>query len=384
MRQTAKLKYLLALGHLCSDINQGALAAVLPFLIAARHYDYATAASLVMAANVIGSVVQPLFGQLADKKNQPWIIALGLILAGGGMALTGVIENFSGVCIAAMISGTGIAMFHPQAMKLINRASNDSDRGRSIGIFSFGGNLGFTLGPIFTTLAVTTFGLAGTLIFLVPEIFICVLFKKYYGELYALNEPRAKKSGGKSAGVDQWSAFARLTTVIIGRSIIFHGLNTFLALYWIHELGQSETIGNGALSVYYAISSVCVLIGGKLADTFGYRTMIRLSFFALLVTIILLPMTENVFVAAILLLPLGAAVSFTYSPMVALGQEYLPNRVGLASGVTLGLAISMGGIFAPILGTIADNFGLLTTIYVIAAISLVPLAMSFTLPKPKK
>ena len=377
MRQTAKLKYLLALGHLCSDINQGALAAVLPFLIAARHYDYATAASLVMAANVIGSVVQ-----LADKKNQPWIIALGLILAGGGMALTGVIENFSGVCIAAMISGTGIAMFHPQAMRLINRASNDSDRGRSIGIFSFGGNLGFTLGPIFTTLAVTTFGLAGTLIFLVPEIFICVLFKKYYGELYALNEPRAKKSGGKSAGVDQWSAFARLTTVIIGRSIIFHGLNTFLALYWIHELGQSETIGNGALSVYYAISSVCVLIGGKLADTFGYRTMIRLSFFALLVTIILLPMTENVFVAAILLLPLGAAVSFTYSPMVALGQEYLPNRVGLASGVTLGLAISMGGIFAPILGTIADNFGLLTTIYVIAAISLVPLAMSFTLPKP--
>ena len=217
-----------------------------------------------------------------------------------------------------------------------------------------------------------------------PEIFICVLFKKYYGELYALNEPRAKKSGGKSAGVDQWSAFARLTTVIIGRSIIFHGLNTFLALYWIHELGQSETIGNGALSVYYAISSVCVLIGGKLADTFGYRTMIRLSFFALLVTIILLPMTENVFVAAILLLPLGAAVSFTYSPMVALGQEYLPNRVGLASGVTLGLAISMGGIFAPILGTIADNFGLLTTIYVIAAISLVPLAMSFTLPKPRK
>lgn len=383
MRGTAKLKYLLSFGHLCSDINQGALAAVLPFLIAARHYDYATAASLVMAANVIGSVVQPLFGQLADKKNQPWIIALGLVLAGGGMALTGVIENFSGVCAAAMISGTGIAMFHPQAMRLINRASTENDRGQSISIFSFGGQMGFTLGPIFTTLAITAFGLAGTLIFLVPEIIICVLFKKYYGELYALNEPRAKKSGGKNSGVDQWGAFARLTTVIIGRSIIFHGFNTFLALYFIHELGQSETIGNTALSVYYAISSVCVLIGGKLADTFGYRTMIRTSFAMLLATIILFALTENVYVAAIMLLPLGAAVSFTYSPMVALGQVYLPNRVGLASGVTLGLAISIGGIFAPILGTIADSFGLLTTIYVIAAISLLPLAMSFTLPPAK-
>lgn len=38
---------LLAACHFCSDINQSALAAVLPFLVAAYHYDYATAAMLV-------------------------------------------------------------------------------------------------------------------------------------------------------------------------------------------------------------------------------------------------------------------------------------------------------------------------------------------------
>lgn len=384
MQNSSKLKYLLAMGHMCSDINQGALAAVLPFLIAAHNYDYATAASLVMIANLIGSVIQPFFGNLADKNNQPGIIAVGLILAGGGMALTGFIENYYGLCATVMISGTGIAMFHPQAMKLINRCSTDADRGQSISIFSFGGQLGFTLGPILTAATVSIFGLAGMLIFIVPEIIICILLKKYYNDLKNLNRTKISKAGGKSAGVDNWSAFFRLTAVIIGRSIIFHGFNTFLALYWIHQLGQTETAGNAVLSAYYAISAVGVLIGGKLADSCGYRTMLKISFSMLLVTIIALSMAENITTAAALILPLGVAISFTYSPMVALGQIYLPNHVGLASGVTLGLAVSVGGIFAPILGTVADNFGLLTTIYVIAGIAIVPLLVSFTLPPVKR
>ncbi len=377
-----KLKYLLAFGHLCSDINQGALAAVLPFLIAAYHYDYQTAATLVLVANVVGSVVQPAFGQLADKFNKPWLIGAGLFLAGGGMALTGVIENFSGLCVAVMISGVGIAMFHPQAAQLINRASTADNKAQSIGIFSFGGNLGFALGPVLMTAAVSIFGLRGTLIFILPEIIICILLKKYYNDLKNLNGNIAQKSG-KSAGVDQWRPFMRLTAVVIGRSIIFHGFNTFLALYWIHELGQTEAVGNTVLSVYYAISAVSVLIGGKLADTFGYRTMIKISFAMLLTTIILLTLAENIYAAAILILPLGMAISFTYSPMIVLGQQYLPNHVGLASGVTLGLAISMGGIFAPILGTVADNFGLHATFQTIALIAILPLLVSFTLPPVK-
>ncbi len=172
--------------------------------------------------------------------------------------------------------------------------------------------MGFALGPVLMTAAVSIFGLAGTLIFILPEIIICILLKKYYNDLKNLNGNIAQKSG-KSAGVDQWRPFMRLTAVVIGRSIIFHGFNTFLALYWIHELGQSEAVGNTVLSVYYAISAVSVLIGGKLADTFGYRTMIKISFAMLLTTIILLTLAENIYAAAILILPL--LVSFTLPPV---------------------------------------------------------------------
>lgn len=282
-----------------------------------------------------------------------------------------------------MFSGIGIAMFHPQAMQLVNKCADEGEKGQSVSIFSFGGNLGFTFGPIFTTFAIYFFGLAGTLIFILPEIIIFILFKKFYGEIYKINQPKIQKISEKISAKDNWSGFFKLTAVVTGRSIIFHGFNTFLAIYWIHKLGQTEAVGNTILSIYYAISAICVLIGGKLSDIFGYRKMIRLSFVILLPTIILISLTENIFLAAILILPLGASISFPYSPMVVLGQKYLPNRIGLASGVTLGLAVSIGGIFAPILGIIADNFGLLMTIQTLAIISLIPLIFSMTLPEVK-
>ncbi|MBP3224573.1 MAG: hypothetical protein J6M14_04620, partial [Campylobacter sp.] len=100
-----KFVYILAFSHLCCDINQGALVAILPFLIASYHYDYATAASLVMVSNIVGSLIQPIFGSLADKKNTPYIIPLGLILAGGGIALSGVAPSFAVLCAVVMITG---------------------------------------------------------------------------------------------------------------------------------------------------------------------------------------------------------------------------------------------------------------------------------------
>ena len=78
----------------------------------------------------------------------------------------------------------------------------------------------------------------------------------------------------------------------------------------------------------------------------------------------------------------GAAVIATFSVTVVMGQEYLPGRIGVASGVTLGLSIGLGGLGAPLLGVVADAWGLTTTLYVIAALPLVALAMIGTLPPP--
>ena len=86
--------------------------------------------------------------------------------------------------------------------------------------------------------------------------------------------------------------------------------------------------------------------------------------------------------ALVLLLALvGAMVVASYTVTVVMGQEYLPNRLGVASGVTLGLAIGMGGVGASILGIVADRFSLDTVMAIVAVLPLAALALTLTLPK---
>ncbi|SFE90617.1 MFS transporter, FSR family, fosmidomycin resistance protein [Actinacidiphila alni] len=50
----------------------------------------------------------------------------------------------------------------------------------------------------------------------------------------------------------------------------------------------------------------------------------------------------------------SAGLYVPFSLQVTLGQDYLPSRVGTASGVTLGLAVSVGGVATPLFGALAD------------------------------
>ena len=61
----------LSAGHLFTDLNQGAVAALLPFLIAERGISLAAAGALVFAATVSSSIVQPLFGIFSDRRPIP-------------------------------------------------------------------------------------------------------------------------------------------------------------------------------------------------------------------------------------------------------------------------------------------------------------------------
>ncbi|WP_223155805.1 MFS transporter [Campylobacter concisus] len=139
---------------------------MLPFFIASYHYDYTTAASLVTATNLAGSLIQPLIGRLSDKKELPYIIPLGLLLAGGGMSLTGFVTNYYIILFFMIISGIGAALFHPSAAKIVNHASNVTNRAKSLSIFSFGGSTGFAVGPILVAVFVGNFGLKGMLVFI--------------------------------------------------------------------------------------------------------------------------------------------------------------------------------------------------------------------------
>ena len=110
-------------GHCSVDLCQGAVPALLPFLIADRHYSYAAAGMLVLAATIGSSLVQPLFGALSDRLTLPWLMPVGPFVAGTGVALIGVMPSFALTLIVTLVSGLGVAAFHPEGSRFANYVS---------------------------------------------------------------------------------------------------------------------------------------------------------------------------------------------------------------------------------------------------------------------
>jgi FSR family fosmidomycin resistance protein-like MFS transporter len=183
---------------------------------------------------------------------------------------------------------------------------------------------------------------------------------------------------------ENWGAFARLTITIIGRSIIFYGLNTFIPIYWIVGLNQSKTAGAMALTIFAGSGIIGNLLGGSLADKIGREKVILIAMIGLTLLLPIFISSNNIPITTLLLIPIGLMLYGTYSPSIVLGQQYLPNRVGLSSGVTLGVAAAIGGAAAPAIGKIADIYVIWHGMMSIACLPMLIFAMALSLPDAKK
>jgi MFS transporter, FSR family, fosmidomycin resistance protein len=370
----------LSAGHLFTDVNQGAVAALLPFLVSERGLSLAAAGALILASTISSSLVQPLFGVFSDNRPIPVLMPLGVLLAGLGMALAGVAPSYSLIFLCVVVSGFGVAAFHPEAARFANYVSG-ARRARGMSFFSVGGNVGVALGPIFTTPLVLVFGLSGTLFLALPAgVMAAVLFYEMSRMLAFKPEEAGKREGEPVAAPEYWGPFASMVGIVVVRSFVYFGLVAFVASYYERVLDVSPALGNAALTVMPASGAVGTLIMGPLADRFGRRAVVGAS-------MILLPpllygfTLSGPYVGMALLALVGAATVGTFGITVVMGQEYLPGRIGLAAGVTMGLSIGLGGVGAPLLGFLADSAGLQVTMLVIAVLPVLGLLLALTLPR---
>jgi MFS transporter, FSR family, fosmidomycin resistance protein len=370
----------LSAGHLFTDVNQGAVAALVPFLIAERGLSLAAAGSLVMAATLSSSIVQPLFGHFSDRKPLPVLMPLGLMLGGLGIALLGVAPGYPLIFACVVLSGLGVAAFHPESARFANYVSG-SRRARGMSFFSVGGNAGFALGPVITTPLVFFFGLPGALFLIIPAFVMGLVLLSELPRLLAFRpktvETAAKQSAGKP---DRWGLFARMIGVVIVRSFVYFGLVTFVAEYYIRVLGSSPLLANSALSVMLFAGGAGTLVMGPLADRVGRRAVLAGSML-LLSPLIYAFILSGPSLGMLFLALVGAVTIGTFGVTVVMGQEYLPGRIGVAAGFTMGLSIGLGGVAAPVLGALADSYGLSTMMLVLSASPLVGLALTFSLPR---
>jgi FSR family fosmidomycin resistance protein-like MFS transporter len=202
--------------------------------------------------------------------------------------------------------------------------------------------------------------------------------------------PGGSTDGSRSAGAaadatgpdgsDRWGAFGRLTGALVVRSIVFYAFNTFVPLFWIDVLGQSKSAGGLALTLMLLVGAGATLLAGRLGDRFSRRAVVLVGFTALVPLTVLFTLSRQPLLCLALLIPLAVALYLPSTPMVVMGQQYLPRHVGTAAGVTLGLALSVGGVMTPVVGAAAEAIGLRAALLLLAGLPLIAAAIALTLP----
>src|SRR3954453_17869699 len=104
-------------GHLAVDFAGGALIALLPFLKDRFDLSYTLVALLILASAFSSSIVQPLFGLWSDRRGAIWLLPLGVAVAGVGLALAADAPTYWLVLLLVMVSGIGVAAYHPEGSK---------------------------------------------------------------------------------------------------------------------------------------------------------------------------------------------------------------------------------------------------------------------------
>ncbi|WP_078876315.1 MFS transporter [Streptomyces sp. 769] len=421
----------MSIGHACVDVYQGAVASLVPFFVAERAYTYATASGIVLAASLLSSVAQPLFGALTDRRALPWLLPVSTVLGGLGIALSGLAGSYSLTLAFVAISGVGVAAYHPESARVARLASRGSHT--AMGWFSLGGNLGFAAAPVLVTAVIATGGLRQSPLLLIPALagsVLCLpalrlLSRSTTGtpqndpqtdpqtdpqsgpRLHPQSDPRIappaddaseppspphpppgsplESAPGCTEGPwrvgDDKTSFVKLSLAVVCRSIVFIGLSTFLAFYARQRTGGGPATGTVALCVLYLGGAVGTMLGGSLANRWDRVIVVRRSYLLSVAAVAGVVYVPGPAIYAFVALA-SAGLYVPFSLQVTLGQDYLPSRMGTASGITLGLTVSIGGLASPLLGSLADATSLRTALSPLILMPVVSWLLFRTLPEP--
>ncbi|MFI9639251.1 MFS transporter [Micromonospora sp. NPDC051925] len=368
--------------HAANDFYTGAVAALLPFFVLHADYTYAAVAGITLAATALSSVAQPMFGHLSDRFGMRWMSLVGLLTAGIGVALSGLVsDSYPAVWIVIAISGVGVAAYHPAATMEARETGGGTSGAMSL--FSVGGNVGVALAPSAVILAVGWLGLNGTALLVIPAIvlgfvYVAVSWRHLFARDSSAGTP-AQETATRAKVSDDWRAFGSLTLVLAMWSIAYVGTSTFVSLYSIERFDTSPEFASVALSLFPAAGAVGTLTGGWLADRFGRLRIVRTGYLLAALSTVAIVLAATPVVVIVATAALGLSLFIPFAAQITLAHSYLPNRIGVASGVTLGLTLSLGGVVSPLLGRIADHANVRTVFVMMAALIAVGFALSFVL-----
>jgi MFS transporter, FSR family, fosmidomycin resistance protein len=376
--------FILSFGHMVNDGYANVIPALLPMLREAYALNYAMSAFIMTVFTITSSVIQPIFGYIADRHGRRWLIAFSVLWIAFFMSMVGVVSylgldtntSYNIILVLVGLAGFGSSSYHPQASSMVPKISGNR-KGVGLSIFSAGGNLGYAIMPLLVVPVVHLWGLGGTVVLFIPGLIMALLLQRYTPEA-----PQAKVQPGiKELWTDIMAVIKPLlviTGVVCSRAWLFFGLITFLPLYLAAQGEPPETAGLH-LFIILLFGAIGTLLGGWASDRYGRKFIIALS---LILTgpLLLLSLSAHGVLAWALMALAGLALLASFSPAVLFAQGLIPRNQGMASGIILGFAIGVGGLGVSVTGAISDAYGIGTGTYSLILLPIIGFALTLLLP----
>ncbi len=383
-----KILLILSLGHLVTDITQGGLPILLPFIKQTLNLSYAASGAIIMTSNITSSIIQPLLGYLSDRWGGIWMLPAGVAVSGLGFSALGYAPGYTHLLLAVLISGLGVASYHPEGFKVAQYFTGDR-KVTGMSFFSVGGNLGFALGPLMAVYAHRWMGLKGTVLFAVPGLVMAVILLTAMPTLVApQRRERSDRITMKAATPPRplgrhGISLTLLILAVTMRSWVQMGLVAFIPFYFVNILEGDPVLVGKLISVFLIAGAFGTLVGAPVADRFGHKRFFVVSMALMTPLLWLFMQVEGVRLYLVLGL-VGAVLVSTFSVTIVMAQQILPDRLGVASGLMVGFAIGTGGIGATFLGWLADYWGVVMVLRLIAWLPLIGVMFTLGMPYPPR
>lgn len=352
-----KVALAVALAHGVNDVYAAFLQPLLPRIMTQLDLSITLAATLTTALALGSSVLQPFMGAAADRYGVRRFVIAGPLISAVFLSLIGVAQSFLVLTCLLAVGGLGSAMFHPPATSLAARAGAGGRAGARMSVFSFGGALGFALGPLAAVALVGRVGLNGLALAMIPAL---VLMPLLFGVL-----PRVPGHARPSRGLAGAAEGARSLRGALGLLFAISAIAAFVQRVFltlqpiaIAAGGGSETLGAATLSTYLGAQALGSIAGGLLADRYDRRRLL------LWLAVAAVP----AHLLALALPPAGlpalaaAAVAGLFNmallpPLVIMAQEASPHGAATSAGIIMGLAWGAGALAMIPAGALADVVG---------------------------
>ncbi|HZW83265.1 MAG TPA: MFS transporter [Candidatus Deferrimicrobium sp.] len=352
----------LAVAHMINDMYSNFLPQLLPVLTLTQGFSVHAGATLVAAFTISSSLLQPLFGYLVDQKGQRWLVFVGTLWMSLLLGTIGFISNYNLLIVTAAIAGLGSAAFHPQAAAMVGELGYNR-KGLILAMFTAAGNIGLALSPLILLQLFHVYGTKITWVAVFPGLLGAILLYFFSPR----SERKQNKSGGlrpvfkalrKSAG-----ELSKLMVIVAIRSLVHTGLMTLLPLYLLAKNFSPQSTGN-LLFATLAMGALGGVIGGIISDKYGRKVLI-IGSLALASVFFWGFLNTGELVSFIMLVLGGMALLSSFSVTVAAAQEIIPESKALASGLSLGFAIGIGGLAVSPVGKYADLYGVDAAVHLV-------------------